>query len=83
MRYPQNLYAIISQNFLIDSLEFTKQEIILACKETISNLNLDDKKFFICPFITPSNLLYTDNKQYRKYFWLLTPPRKKRKKKFF
>ena len=38
-------------------LEFSKEELLTACTETIKNLNLDDKKFFICPFLTPSNLL--------------------------
>ena len=45
-------------------LKFSKEELLTACTETIKNLNLDDKKFFICPFLTPSNLLYTDTKQY-------------------
>ena len=50
------LEEILNNKNLIDHLnkdsvlKFTKPELILACIETINSLNLDDKKFFICPF---------------------------------
>ena len=64
------LEEIFSNSRLIDlskkdsNLDFTKEEFLTASIETIDNLNLDDKKFFLCPFLTPSNLLYTGSKQY-------------------
>ena len=49
-------------------LEFSNEELLLSCSETIKNLNLDEN-YYICPFLTPYNLLYTESSG-KEYFLL-------------
>ena len=49
-------------------IEFSKGELLLSSLETIKGLHLGEK-YFICPFLTPYNLLYTD-KSGKEYFFL-------------
>ena len=47
---------------------FSKTELLVSCLETIKNLNFENK-YYICPFITPYNLLYTESSG-KEYFLL-------------
>lgn len=52
-------------------INFSKKELLLAVYETIiNNLNFEDKKkYYICPFLTTNNLLYTEESG-KQYFCL-------------
>ena len=53
---------------LIKDKIFSKKDLLKATSETVSILNLDEK-FYICPFIMPSNVLYTEESG-SDYFYL-------------
>ena len=48
-------------------LQFTKEEMIKASLETIKKLQ--DKKYYICPFLTPSYLLCVESRE-MSYFYI-------------
>ena len=47
---------------------FSKKELFTALSETIVSLMMEDK-FYIFPFLTPSNILYTEESG-KEYFFL-------------
>ena len=54
-----------------DSLiEFTKDELFSSVFETVKNLKRNEQQYCICPYITPSDLLYTES--VGKQFFLFT-----------
>ena len=54
---------LISLNNEDSYVEFSQEDLLSACIETIKNLIMDGK-YYICPYLTPSNLLFTDSKEY-------------------
>ena len=63
-------------NFSDETTKFSMDELLQASLETIKNLMPDpdsdetDKKYYICPFFTPDNLLCTET--FGKEFFLLS-----------
>jgi len=49
-------------------LGFSIEDLLMACSETINSLQLDEN-YYICPFLTPFNLLYTESSG-KEYFLL-------------
>ena len=52
-------------------LEFSKDQLILATAQTIFSLKSEEEenqKYYLCPYITPSDLLYTEKTEYNYFF---------------
>ena len=48
--------------------DFSKKALLSSVLETINNIQFQDK-YYICPFLTPSNLLYTESVG-KEYFFI-------------
>ena len=64
-----NKYYTLEEILDNNKVDFTKKELLQSLCETIKNLNYEGTKFYICPFITPSNVLYTESSG-KEYFYL-------------
>ena len=53
------LEEIIENKNIDQDIEFSKEELILATTSSIENL-YQEQNCFICPFLTPYNLIYTE-----------------------
>ncbi len=48
--------------------DFSQKDLLLSVSETINVIQFEEKnKYYICPFLTPSNLLYTESSG-KEYF---------------
>ena len=50
-------------------IDFSKSELLLSALETIKNLKSKENYYFVCPYITSSDLLYTESSG-KEYFLL-------------
>ena len=67
------LEEILENKDLYSKLDFSKQDLFISISTTIEKLIIEDKddiKYYICPYLTPSNLIYLENPG--KDYFLLT-----------